>query len=112
MESLNEFKANVKKALAGILSTAMILTSGVIPNTLTSVQAAEVYNDTTTALSSLAGSTGLKIYRLTSDDAGKELTSGIYYVDEDLTFTGADSTSSSEAGGNGLKIADGATVYI
>ena len=109
---MNKFKANVKKALAGMLSTAMILTSGVIPNTLTSVQAAEVYNDTTTALSSLAGSTGLKIYRLTSDDAGKELTSGIYYVDEDLTFTGADSTSSSQAGGNGLKIADGATVYI
>lgn len=29
----------MKKALAGILSTAMIFTYGVIPNTLTSVQA-------------------------------------------------------------------------
>lgn len=39
----------MKKALAGILSTAMIFTSGVIPNTLTSVQVATTYNDTTTA---------------------------------------------------------------
>ena len=101
-----------KRILTGVLTAAMVVTSVNLPGMTTSVQAATVYNDTTTALSSLAGSTGLKIYRLTSDDAGKELTSGIYYVDEDLTFTGADSTSSSEAGGNGLKIAGGATVYI
>ena len=63
----------MKKALAGILSTAMIFTYGVIPNTLTSVQAATAYNDTTTALSSLAGSTGLKMYELTSSDAGAQL---------------------------------------
>ena len=109
---MSEFKKNIRKALAGILTVAMVITSGAIPSSTTSVQAATVCNDTTTALSSLAGSTGLKIYRLTSDDAGKELTSGIYYVDEDLTFTGADSTSSGQAGGNGLKIADGATVYL
>lgn len=101
-----------KRILTGVLTAAMVVTSVNLPGMISSVQAATVYNDTTTALSSLAGSTGLKIYRLTSDDAGKELTSGIYYVDEDLTFTGADSTSSSQAGGNGLKIADGATVYI
>lgn len=105
-------KMTAKRILTGVLTAAMVVTSVNLPGMTTSVQAATVYNDTTTALSSLAGSTGLKIYRLTSDDAGKELTSGIYYVDEDLTFTGADSTSSSEAGGNGLKIAGGATVYI
>ena len=76
----------MKKALAGILSTAMIFTSGVIPNTLTSVQAATTYNDTTTALSSLAGSTGLKMYELTSSDAGAQLSNGIYYMNSDLTL--------------------------
>ena len=105
-------KMTAKRIFTGVLTAAMVVTSVNLPGMATSVQAATVYNDTTTALSELAGSTGLKIYRLTSDDAGKELTSGIYYVDEDLTFTGADSTSSSQAGGNGLKIADGATVYI
>ena len=105
-------KMTAKRILTGVLTAAMVVTSVNLPGMTSSVQAAEVYNDTTTALSSLAGSTGLKIYRLTSADAGKELTSGIYYVDEDLTFTGADSTSSSQAGGNGLKIADGATVYL
>ncbi len=109
---MRKLKNTAKKVFAGILAAAMALTTGYFPDGVTTAQAAEVYNDTTTALSALAGSTGLKIYRLTSDDAGKELTSGIYYVDEDLTFTGADSTSSSSAGGNGLKIADGATVYI
>ncbi len=76
----------MKKALAGILSTAMIFTSGVIPNTLTSVQVATTYNDTTTALSSLAGSTGLKMYELTSSDVGAQLSNGIYYMNSDLTL--------------------------
>lgn len=101
-----------KRILTGVLTAAMVVTSVNLPGMATSVQAATVYDNTTTALSELSGSTGLKIYRLTSADAGKELESGIYYVDEDLTFTGVDSTSSSQAGGNGLKIADGATVYI
>lgn len=89
----------MKKALAGILSTAMIFTSGVIPNTLTSVQAATTYNDTTTALSSLAGSTGLKMYELTSSDAGAQLSNGIYYMNSDLTL------NEDKSHYNGLKIA-------
>ena len=96
----------MKKALAGILSTAMIFTSGVIPNTLTSVQAATTYNDTTTALSSLAGSTGLKMYELTSSDAGAQLSNGIYYMNSDLTL------NEDKSHYNGLKIAENATAYI
>jgi len=105
-QSLNKFKTNMKKALAGILSTAMIFTSGVIPNTLTSVQAATTYNDTTTALSSLAGSTGLKMYELTSSDAGAQLSNGIYYMNSDLTL------NEDKSHYNGLKIAENATAYI
>lgn len=96
----------MKKALAGILSTAMIFTSGVIPNTLTSVQAATTYNDTTTALSSLAGSTGLKMYELTSSDVGAQLSNGIYYMNSDLTL------NEDKSHYNGLKIAENATAYI
>ena len=105
-QSLNKFKTNMKKALAGILSTAMIFTYGVIPNTLTSVQAATTYNDTTTALSSLAGSTGLKMYELTSSDAGAQLSNGIYYMNSDLTL------NEDKSHYNGLKIAENATAYI
>ena len=61
-------------------------------------------------LSDLAGTTGLAIKKLTSTDT--ELDSGIYYVEDDLTFTGADAANSTQAGGSGLKIKDGATVYI
>ena len=73
---------------------------------MTSVQAATAYNDTTTALSSLAGSTGLKMYELTSSDAGAQLSNGIYYMNSDLTL------NEDKSHYNGLKIAENATAYI
>ena len=64
-------------------------------------------------VSTLKPGTQFEIHELTSAYANTELTTGIYYVSENTPeFVGADSTSGSQAGGNGLKIADGATVYI
>ncbi|MBU5680711.1 MBG domain-containing protein [Blautia sp. MSJ-9] len=64
-------------------------------------------------LSTFNPGTQFEIHELTSAYANTELTTGIYYVSENTPeFVGADSKSSSQAGGNGLKIANGATVYI
>ena len=103
---MRKLKNTAKKVFAGILAAAMVLTTGYFPDGVTTAQAAEVYNDTTTALSSLAGSTGLKMYELTSSDAGAQLSSGIYYVNSDLTLNEDKSLY------NGLKIANNATAYI
>lgn len=88
------------------MTAALILTSGTIPNSVTSVQAATVYDNTTTALSELSGSTGLKMYELTSSDAGAQLDSGIYYINSDLTL------NADKSHYNGLKIAENVTAYI
>ena len=103
---LSNFKKYAKRTLAGILTAALILTSGAIPNSVTGVQAATVYDNTTTALSELSGSTGLKMYELTSSDAGAQLSSGIYYINSDLTL------NADKSHYNGLKIAENATAYI
>lgn len=95
-----------KRILTGVLTAAMIVTSVNLPGMTSSVQAATVYNDTTTALSSLAGSTGLKMYELTSSDAGAQLSSGMYYINSDLTL------NEDKSHYNGLKIAENATAYI
>ncbi len=61
-------------------------------------------------LSILTGNTQLSVTRLTGAEA--ELDTGIYYVDGDLLYTGKNADSSTEIGGNGLKIKNGASVYI
>ena len=99
-------KMTAKRILTGVLTAAMIVTSVNLPGMTSSVQAATVYNDTTTALSSLAGSTGLKMYELTSSDAGAQLSSGMYYINSDLTL------NEDKSHYNGLKIAENATAYI
>ena len=42
VEMLSNFKKYAKRTLAGILTAALILTSGTIPNSVMSVQAAPV----------------------------------------------------------------------
>ncbi len=101
-----------KRGMAVLLSCAMAFTSVNLPIMATTVQAATLYGDNY-SLSELARDTNLKVYKL--DGTEKEITqSGIYYVEEnaDLEYKGENSTSSSKAGGNGLKIADGVTAYI
>ena len=82
----------------------MILTS------VCSVYAVQPWSGQTEAFSSLVEGTGLKVYKLEKSDS--VLTSGIFYVAENMSFEGQDAASNKEPGGDGLRIAPDSTVYI
>ena len=70
------------------------------------------WNEKVASFSSLTNDFGLKVYELTGAAKDVALESGIYYVPTNMTFTGEASTSNAEPGGNGLRIATNAVVYI
>ena len=102
-------KKMMKQICAAGLAAVLALTSLELPRMTVRAHAEEV-GEVPLELSVLSTNTGLEIKKLTEQDG--VLQSGVYYVDEDLTFTGKNSTNVNEPGGNGLRIATGAAVYI
>ena len=86
----------IKNVLAVILSALIVGLTMSAPDFSNEVQAA---------------STAGNLQQLTGSTTGKELASGVYYVPKGTTVTFTNNNLNNY-GGSGLKIADGATVYI
>ena len=96
-----------------VVCTTLVVVLSVFPSFAAEANSAfPCWNEKVEAFTSLSDNLGLKVYELTDAAKGVDLESGIYYVPTNMTFTGEDAASNDEPGGNGLRIATNATVYI
>lgn len=93
----------IKRTLSLILAISTILLISAVPCSM-------AYAETAAEVRSSLTSSALTFCELTGQET--ELADGIYYLTSDLSYTGSDASEAGKSGTPGLKIADGATVYI